>query len=394
MTLTSWTRTRLTQALSIKYPLISAPAAGHTNARLVADVSNYGGLGSLGAAMMPTDTMRATIRDIQGMTTSPFAVNLFCRTQEVPTDDELQGAYNADSQLNIIRKQLSLSTPSKYSLRSPPLIDQVQVILEENVKVVSFTFGHLPDNLTQQLKQQGVYLMGTATTVQEALFLAGSSNVTRKVDCIIAQGIGAGGHRGSFLPTTLSPDTTTTSDDTSNQQLPTMELSKAVKHALKDRDDIAIVSAGGISSGEEAAFYLGTKDSAGQGVSVDGVVMGTLFMLSTDSSTPKAHREALMNDKQPTRVTKALTGRYARGIPNALMDKLGELDQDKIPSYDIQSSRTKDIVTHATQNGISDYMLMLSGDRHLAAAKYTENGTLSTTELMEKLVKDINSTQA
>ncbi|SAL95908.1 hypothetical protein [Absidia glauca] len=371
MALPSWTRTRLTKALNIKYPLISAPAAGHTNARLVADVSNYGGLGSLGAAMMPATTMRSTIRDIQNMTTQPFAVNLFCRTQEAPTDEELQHVNDADAQLNIIRKQLSLPTPDKYALRSPPLIDQVQVILEENVRVVSFTFGYLPDDLTQQLMKQGVYLMGTATSVQEAIFLAGPSQSQRKVDCVIAQGNEAGGHAGTFL-------------SGSEEQLGTTDLARAVHDALRHRDDIAVVSAGGISSGHDAASYLKANLT-------DGAVMGTLFMLSTESSTPKAHRHALLTDTQPTKKSKGMTGRYARGIPNALMDKMDQLDQRTIPSYDIHSSHTKDIVAHATEGGLSDYMLLLSGDRHLEAAKYTENGTLSTTELLDKLVKDINT---
>ncbi|KAI8340840.1 2-nitropropane dioxygenase [Chlamydoabsidia padenii] len=370
MALPSWTRTRFTKALNIKYPLISAPAAGHTNARLVANVSNYGGLGSLGAAMMPATTMRSSIRDIQNMTSQPFAVNLFCRTQEPPTDEELQQDYDPDIQLATIRKQLSLPKPNKYALRSPPLIDQVQVILEENVRVVSFTFGYLPEDLTQQLKDQGVYLMGTATTVQEALFLAGPSKSKRRVDCVIAQGQEAGGHAGTFLPST-------------QQQMATKDLTQAVYQALKDRDDIAIVSAGGISSGQEAASYLNAYGS-------DGVVMGTLFMLSTESSTPPAHRQALLTDTQPTRRSKAMTGRYARGIPNVLMNSLEKVDQDTIPCYDIHSSHTKDIVTHATETGLADYMLLLSGDRHLEAAKYSENGSLSTTELMEKLVKDIS----
>ncbi|KAI8100037.1 2-nitropropane dioxygenase [Halteromyces radiatus] len=376
MTLPTWTRTRLTSALKIKYPLVSAPAAGHTSNNLIAAVSNYGGLGSLGAAMLPTAALRSNIREIQAMTSQPFAVNLFCRMQEAPTEDELQQPYQPDITLNNVRRQLSIPTPSKYTLRSPPLIDQVQVILEENVKVVSFTFGYLPEDLTQQLWQQGVYIIGTATTVQEALFLAGSSNALRKVDCVVAQGLEAGGHRGSFLPTTKE-------GDANQQQLSTQELSVAVRQALKDREDIAVVSAGGISSGKEAADYL-TKG-------MDGVVMGTLFMLSTDSSTPKPHRQALLTDTQPTRLTRALTGRWARGIPNSLMDTLEKLDDTTIPTYDIHSSRTKDIVNYATEKEIPDYMLLLSGDRHLAGAKYTENGTLSATQLMEKLVKDINA---
>ncbi|KAI9306237.1 2-nitropropane dioxygenase [Cunninghamella echinulata] len=390
MSISQWTRTRLTKALNIKYPLISGPAAGHINSRLVADVCNSGGLGSLAAAMYTPDLMRSTIRDIQSMTQQPFAVNLFCRMETAVTPQQLQQTYEPDSYLNSIRKKLNIPTPKEYTLRSPPLDDQLQVILEENVKIVSFTFGYLSNEQMEKLRKKNIYLMGTASTVTEALTLAGNSASTRKVDCIIAQGLEAGGHRSTFLP--LDPN------DPLKTQYSTVDLVKAIKHALKDRDDLAIVCAGGISNGQDVAKYLipTTKNSNDNDEDtttvIDGVVMGTLFMLSTGSSTPMPHRQALIDDQQPTRITKALTGRYARGIPNAFMKTL-ETDalKDRIPCYDIHSSKTKDIASYATEHGIPDYMLLWSGDRHLEAAKYTNNGSLSTKELMEKLVNDVNS---
>ncbi|CAO3608617.1 unnamed protein product [Cunninghamella blakesleeana] len=388
MSLAQWTRTKLTKALNIKYPIISGPAAGHTNANLVSAVSNFGGLGSLGAAMLTPDIMRSTIRDIQSKTKEPFAVNLFCRMDTPVTPQELQQTYKADPYLDTIREKLNIPTPKEYTLRSPPLDDQIQVILEENVKVVSFTFGYLSDEQTKKLRQKNIYLMGTASTVTEALTLAGETKESSKVDCIITQGLEAGGHRSTFLPLDQN--------DPLKTQQSTKDLVKKVKDALKGRDDIAIICAGGISDGNDVAdFLLPTRvkeNDVDDSTVIDGVVMGTLFMLTTTSSTPDVHRKALINDHQPTRLTKALTGRYARGIPNDFMNIL-ESDElkDYIPRYDIHSSRTKDIATYATEHGIADYMLLLSGARHLDAAKYTNNGTISTKELMEKLVNDVNS---
>ncbi|KAI8061157.1 2-nitropropane dioxygenase [Gongronella butleri] len=383
----AWAETRLTRALGLKLPLISGPMAGHTTVALASQVSNAGGLGSLGAAFLPADALRETIRDIKAQTSRPFAVNLFCRMQAAPTQAELQATYPSDEKLAAIRGKLGIAAPQQVTLRSPPLEDQVQVVLDEGVPVVSYTFGYLPQEMARALKAKGVYLMGTATTVAEALVLAGASPDDRKVDCVIAQGWEAGGHRGSFLPTTTPP--TDDQDKLEHSQQPTLKLARAVRAALRDRDDIAIVAAGGISNAEDAAAFLAPGANDGSSAPVDGLVLGTLFMVSSTSGTPPLHREALMRDTQPTKVSRGMTGRFARGIPNELMRTFD--DAPDLPSYDIHSSKTKDIIAHANQNSISDYMLLLSGDKHLDAAKYTENSTLSAEQVMNKLSNDLHT---
>ncbi|ORX49499.1 NPD-domain-containing protein [Hesseltinella vesiculosa] len=333
--------------------------------------------------MLAPDALRRAIREMKSLTSQPFAVNLFCRMQPPPTQEQLDQTYPSDQLLAAVRSKLGLHAPEKVTLRSPPLQDQVQVILEEGVPVVSFTFGYLPDEMVRSLKAKGIYLMGTATTVAEALVLAGDSPEERKVDCVIAQGLEAGGHRGSFLPTT----TTDPQGDLHQRQQPALALAQSLRQALQHRKDIAIVAAGGISNGQDAARYLVDQPPV-----ADGVVMGTLFMLSSASSTPPAHREALLNDTQHTQLSNRMTGRFARGIPNALMKTMEEADT--VPSYDIHSAKTKDIVTYATEHSNADYMLLLTGERHLEAAKYTERGTMSPGDIVNKLVKDITALQA
>ncbi|CAO3675704.1 hypothetical protein G6F70_000654 [Rhizopus microsporus] len=365
----SWATTSLTRALKIQYPIIQAPCAGHTGVNLVAAVSNAGGLGSLGAGMIAPGQLREMIREIQQKTSRPFSVNLFCRPTPPPSHEELQHHYQgSDDALNAIRVELGLPIPKEYQLRSPPLEEQVQVLLDEGVPIVSYTFGYLPEAIHKKFVNAGVYLIGTATTVGEAIMLAGldPSSPTRKADAIIAQGIEAGGHRGSFLE---------------GAQLSVRDLTKSIRQAVGS--EIPIIAAGGLSNGQDVVDVLH--------LGADGAALGTLFMLSTDSATPKAHREYMLkagqNQVEPTRISRALTGRAVRSYPNALMKRLESFD---VPGYDIHSAKTKDIAAYAAQKGIPDYMWLFTGAHASEAAKYSEQGTLSASEILGKIVSDVN----
>ncbi|KAI8967431.1 2-nitropropane dioxygenase [Mycotypha africana] len=379
--------TTLTRALKITYPIIQAPCAGHTGSDLVAAVSEVGGLGSLGAGMIPADELRTLIRSIRAKTSKPFAVNLFCRTTKAPTEAELNKHYApTDDVLNKIRQELSLPQPEKFQLRSPPFDAQINVLLEEHVPVVSFTFGLLPDTILQRFWSNGTFLIGTATTVNEAKVLAGlcPTDPTRKADAIVLQGLEAGGHRGSFSP--VMRDVA----DEDQKQLPTEKLVKAVR-SICDRFPIPIIAAGGLSTGEDV--YLALNDWK-----ADAVALGTLFMLAKESSTPTAHRKFLLNSAnvaEQTKITRAITGRYVRAYPNLLMKRIEDVifeqsngDDSVIPHYDIHSSKTKDIATYATKCNLTDYMLLLAGQNASAAAEFSDNGTLNAKQILDKLVTD------
>ncbi|KAI9357727.1 2-nitropropane dioxygenase [Pilaira anomala] len=381
--ISNWASTSFTRALSLQYPIIQAPCAGHTGPDLIAAVSNAGGLGSLGGAMIPTPQLRTTIQAIREKTDKKFAVNLFCRTTRPPTSAELDKHYpGSDDVLNDIRKELDMPIPTHFKLRSPSFEDQVNVLLEERVPVVSFTFGLLPDSVLQRFWSVGTYLIGTATTVQEAIVLAGldPSDPTRKADAIVAQGLEAGGHRGSFLA----------GKGSNHEQMSTADLVKSIRSAQQGRGGnskfpIPILAAGGISTGENV--YTALHDW-----NADGVVIGTLFMMATESTTPKAHKNVLLNAKnatEGTKITTTITGRSVRSYPNKLMKRIEETASD-IPHYDIQSAKTKDIATFATSQGNTDYMMLLSGANASIAAEYSENGTLSAAEIMKKIVTDVN----
>jgi hypothetical protein len=90
--------------------------------------------------------------------------------------------------------ELGLPAPSFPKTTASRFDGQLAAALESGASVFSFTFGELPAAAVEAIKARNMFLIGTATTVEEALALEKSG-----VDAIVAQGSEAGGHRGTFL---------------------------------------------------------------------------------------------------------------------------------------------------------------------------------------------------
>ncbi|KAI7863261.1 2-nitropropane dioxygenase [Spinellus fusiger] len=337
------------RALKLRFPIVQAPCAGHSNAKLTAAVSNAGGLGSIGAGNMGLEDLRAMIRETKALTDHPFAVNLFCISSPRPTQEDLQQEYPSDTVLNAIRHTLKLPLPTSFSLKTPVLEHQATIIIEEDVRVVSFTFGCLPEPILHAFRKANIFLIGTATNVEEALALSGHDGKEPQADCIVAQGSEAGGHRGSFLY------------QNQNQDMPTEDLVKAIRAKAPSSFSQPVLAAGGISDGLTAGKALTSWGA-------DGVVCGTLFMLATESATPESHKQAILRGSS-TDMTRAMTGHP--------------------PSHRIQSTKNADILSYATRNNITDYMLLLSTQKTKEVAVYSEQGTLTAAQIIEKLAKDV-----
>src|SRR5690625_4546854 len=161
----------LTDILNIKYPIIQAPMAGGiTTTELVASVSNFGGLGSVGAGYMTPDKLREQIINIKSKTTENFNVNLFVSNKFEVAEKEVE---NANKLLQTIKYELGLEEEKvnipTYEDTLSTFHEQIEVILEESVPICSFTFG-LPDKeVVANLKNKGIVVMATATTVEEAI---------------------------------------------------------------------------------------------------------------------------------------------------------------------------------------------------------------------------------
>src|SRR5699024_6922465 len=160
----------MTDLFKIKYPVIQAPMAGGvTTSKLVAEVSNSGGLGMIGAGYMTPIQIREQIKDIKRLTSNPFGINLFIPNEFKVTEDEIKPA---NQYLNPIRQQLNLQQEDNFEIPNfntvfENFIEQIKVVIEENIPICSFTFGIPSKEVIAELKQSNIILVGTATIVRE-----------------------------------------------------------------------------------------------------------------------------------------------------------------------------------------------------------------------------------
>ncbi len=298
-----WPRTRVTDLLTIGYPIVQAPmAGGPSTIDLTVAVSEAGGLGSIAGAMLSPDKLRNVIRAVRQRTDQPFAVNVFAPLPEMTANPAALEALQRE--LARHRQRLGLPEPPPVPHRDWIVEDQLAVVADERVPALSFTFGIPPLS-----ELEGILLIGTATTAGEAVALERAG-----VDVIVAQGAEAGGHRGTFIGTF---------DDG------LIGLVALVPQVV-DAVSIPVVASGGIVDGRgiAAALTLGAE----------GVQLGTAFLFCPESGASAVWRRALR--ELPSVVTDAYTGRPARGARTAFVD---ELMAGAAPAaFDVQRRLTAD----------------------------------------------------
>ena len=225
-----WNDTALTRRLGIRYPIVQGPfGGGLSSARLVAAVSNAGGLGSFGAQGMTPNRISDVVGEIRALTASPFAVNLWVSTEDAGASGATRSAYNAALlPLAPFFNELRVHPPA-FPLRGWATFDeQVSALLDARPPAFSFVFGIPPAHVIDECRRRSIVTIGTATTVDEAVALESSG-----VDVVVASGFEAGGHRPSFL---RSPETSLTG---------LFSLLPQVCGAV----DIPVIAAGGIADG-------------------------------------------------------------------------------------------------------------------------------------------------
>ncbi|GJM15943.1 MAG: nitronate monooxygenase [Thermodesulfobacteriota bacterium] len=328
----------LTKRLGIDCPIIQAPmAGGPSTPELVAAVSNSGALGSLGVGYLPPEQIESEIHKVKELTNKPFSINLFVPDRDVasqPSDKVLNRLREFSEELGIDAPRIP--GPSKYNFE-----DQLAVILENNVPIFSFTFG-IPDKvLIKDLFERGVLVIGTATCVEEGVLLeqAGCS-------AIIAQGSEAGGHRGTFGSTEGTP----------------MIGGLALVPQLADKVKIPVIASGGIMDGRGIAASIALGASA--------VQMGTAFLSCEEAGVPRPWLDRLLSSKDVSTVlTKAFSGKYARGIKNRFIDGMLSFEEG-VASYPIQNSLTRLIRNTAKEKENSDFMSLWAGQGSAMSRKY------------------------
>jgi nitronate monooxygenase len=340
--------------IGIQHPIVQAPMGGAnaTPPELVAAVSNAGGLGFVGAAYMSPEQIASECAAIRSLTTRPFGLNLFAPSESTDAPGDIDAARAC---LAHFHAELGLEPPKPPSLPKHTFDQQLDAALDGGMSVFSFTFNTLPPETIARVKERGIYVIGTATTVEEARILA-----TLGVDAIAAQGSEAGAHRGTFAGSFES------------SMVGTMALVPQIVRAVS----LPVIASGGIMNGGAIAAALKLGASAAQ--------LGTAFLVTDECGVAESYKRVVLSARDDgTRLTRAFSGRPARGIVNQAMTEIE--DSGTILAYPYQNSLTREMRTAAAKQDRAEYLSLWAGQGASLARR------MPAAELVETLVREMTS---
>lgn len=353
-------KTHLQELLGLELPIIQAPMAGVQGSELTIAVSASGGLGSLPCAMLTVNLIREELQRIESATDKPYNLNFFCH--EAPEFDAAIEVKWREALMPYYQEfGIDVDDIKAGASRSPFNHALADVLEDFKPAVVSFHFG-LPDKaLVGRVKSIGAKVLSSATTVKEAQWLEANG-----ADIIVAQGVEAGGHRGTFLNESAASTAKNVSDYGVSTQIGTFALLPQIVNAV----DVPVVAAGGIADveGIAAAMKLGAS----------GVQLGTTYLLCDEAKTSKVHRAALKsNQVLETALTNVFSGRPARGMVNRIISELGPIS-DLAPEFPMASTATALLRAKAESQGLGDFSPLwcgqnASGCEEISAAELTRN---------------------
>jgi len=324
-------RNIFTEKLGIEYPFIQAPMLGVTMPAMVAAISNAGGLGSLPVGGLSPDKVLALIVETKKLTNKPFAVNMFANQYPSSVDEASWNDMQELIEQFANRYELSYQKQPVPSLNFFSYKEQLEILLSQKIAAVSFTFGILDEDAINALHTNGMQLIGTATSAEEAKALSDNG-----IDMITAQGIEAGGHRGSFL----------------NKDVPQVGLMALLPQVI-DATDKPVIAAGAIANGKSirAAMMLGAQ----------AVQAGSAFIACNESAANATYKAALNHATGTSTVlTKSCTGRWMRCIKNDFT-KTVDASGLTINEYPIQQLLTSFLRTLYENKKATSFLPMLMG---------------------------------
>ena len=344
-----------TDRFELTIPVVLAPmGGGPSTPELAAAVSNAGGLGSLAAAYSSPERIQQDIARVRELTQRPFAVNLFSPSRlPQPGSTEPVAEF-----LRPYHERLGLKAPELPQKPIEDFDEQIEAIAKAAPPIVSFTFGLPPQKVMERLKTQGIYLIGTATTVEEARQLEQAA-----VDAVVAQGSEAGAHRGTFAV------------QAEEALIGTVALVPQVADAVH----VPVIASGGIMDGRGIVAALALGASA--------VQMGTAFLLCKEAGTSAPYREALRTAREDqTTLTRAFSGKMARGLRNEYLARWNASGLTNLP-YPWQNAFTQPMRRAAAQAKQAGLLSLWAGQGVRMIRE------CSAAELMKELREEIKQTQ-
>ncbi|MFG2552747.1 nitronate monooxygenase [Streptomyces sp. NPDC048581] len=336
------------------HPIVQAPMAGGVSVpHLAQAVSEAGGLGFLAAGYKTADGMYQEIKQLRGLTTKPFGVNLFMPQPEY-ADKAAVDVYAHQLAGEAAWYDTELGDPD--SGRDDGYEAKLAVLLDNPVPVASFHFGVPSSEVLDSLRRAGTFTLVTATTPDEALAVERAG-----ADAVIAQGVEAGGHQGTHRD---NPETDGTG-------IGLLSLIAQIREAV----GLPIVAAGGIMRGSQIAAALAAGADAAQ--------LGTAFLATPESGANALHKQALTNPLfVRTELTRAFSGRPARGLVNRFLREHGPYAPAAYPEV---HHLTSPVRKKAAASGDPQGMALWAGQGHRMARE------MPAGQLVEVLVAELDA---
>ena len=345
----------LLNTLNITHPIVQAPMAGATTPELAATVSNFGGLGSLGAGTTAPEVLNEQINTLKTLTARPFMINLMVLSEhdssnfDTPIPTWLSQYYQ--------KNNIEVSLPKRPALN---FAEQLQVLYDNPVPVASFTFGIISAEQVQRLQDLGTRVIGTANHPLEAKAWAEIG-----ADAVCVQGVEAGGHRGGWLAQSAS------------DPLGLLTLISQTRACT----DIPLIAAGGIMTGQAI--------KAVQIAGAELAQLGTAFLTTDKCGINDIYKQALLDASEgkrsaETRLTRLFSGKQARGLLNDYLRDFAQYESThELPPDPQLNAMTTFMRANATKNLDAEHQSLWAGQ---GVALVRQESTL---ELLERIVKEL-----
>ena len=330
-------------------PLVAAPmSGGPTTPTMVSAATNAGGLGMLAAGYKTVEAVEAEIKSVRSAGI-PFGINVFA-PNPLPVDRERYRAYAETIQREA--DQFGLTLPPDPIEDTDKFDEKVALLLDDPVPMVSFTFGIPPRSVIAALQAANSVVVQTVTTPGEARQAHEAG-----VDMLAVQAAAAGGHSGTLSP--LQPLT----------PVPIVDLVERVVATVP----LPVMAAGGLATPGAVADVIRAGATA--------AVVGTVLLRANESGASATHQAALTDPaRTETVITRAFTGRPARGLRNAFIDAH---EAEAPPGYPALHYLTSPLRKAAAAAGKPDYV-------HLWAGTGYRNATAEpAADILRRLASDL-----
>jgi nitronate monooxygenase len=334
-------------------PIVLAPMAGGPNTpALAAAVANAGGLASFGFAYSTPERIAADLAATRALTKGPVNANFFVfRPVPPPATDE---AARAVAALEALPGAAGLKLAAPIPPFFPDLTSQLEPVWRLRPEVLTFHFGLPPPGVIERARALGINVGVTATRPAEARAIAAAG-----ADFVVVQGSEAGGHCGVFAP------------GEPGDWLPVLDLVRSIRRVT----DLPLVAAGGLMNGADIRAVLAAGAEAAQ--------LGTAFLATTESGASAAHRRYLLEERaRGTVLTRAFSGRYARGIRNTFTDRMSGA---QLLGFPLQNSLTTTLRKAAVERDDGEYQSLWAG------AHYARCRGGCARELVRRLVAELEA---